>query len=104
MHDSRDFNTVFKQVDILFAPTTPTPAFRFDEFSKNTLQMDLQDYFTCPINLAGIPAVSVPCGMSSEELPIGMQLIGPHFAEGLLLRCTDAFEAVTDWHTRKPVL
>ena len=64
--------------------------------------MDLQDYFTCPVNLAGIPAISIPCGFTKSNMPIGMQLIGPHMSEGLLLRIAHAYEQKTTWHTKKP--
>ncbi|MGB8468333.1 MAG: Asp-tRNA(Asn)/Glu-tRNA(Gln) amidotransferase subunit GatA [Candidatus Babeliales bacterium] len=98
----QEYAQIFKTIDCLFTPTTPTTAFRFGAFDSDKLQMDLQDYFTCPVNLAGIPAVSVPCGMGNNNLPIGMQLIGPHLSEGLLLRVADAFEQATPWHTYKP--
>lgn len=98
----REFLQAFKDVDLLIMPTHPMPAFKFGAFDVDKLQMDLQDYFTCPMNLAGIPAVSIPCGFTSSNLPIGMQLIGPHLSESLILRAAHAYEQKTDWHTKHP--
>ncbi len=64
--------------------------------------MDLQDYFTCPMNLAGIPSISLPCGMSRTQLPIGMQLVGPHGAEERIYQAGYAYEQATEWHTMHP--
>jgi len=97
-----EFMEAFRDVDILIMPTHPVPAFKFGAFDVNKLQMDLQDYFTCPVNLAGIPAISIPCGFTKSNMPIGMQLIGPHMSEGLLLRIAHAYEQKTVWHTKKP--
>lgn len=97
----QEFLSAFKEVDLLFMPTTPCPAFKFGAFKDNPLQMDLQDYFTAPINLAGLPAISVPCGFV-DGLPIGMQLIGPHQSEELLLQTAHAYEQAHDWHTQYP--
>lgn len=96
------FADAFKEVDLLVMPTHPAPAFTFGAFDVDKLQMDLQDYFTCPANLAGIPAISVPCGMTSNKLPIGMQLVGPHLSESLLLRVAHAYERMTGWHLMHP--
>jgi len=98
----RDFLDSFKDVDLLVMPTHPAPAFTFGAFDLDKLQMDLQDYFTCPINLAGIPALSVPCGMSSSRLPIGFQFVGPHLSEGLLFQVGHAYQQNTSWHTMHP--
>lgn len=100
LHD--DFLKAFASVDLLILPTHPIPAFRFGAFSDNKLQMDLQDYFTCGINLARIPALALPCGFTKENLPIGMQLVGPHSAEELLFRVGHAYQQVTDWHQKHP--
>ena len=97
-----EFMQAFKEVDILIMPTHPAPAFKFGAFDVNKLQMDLQDYFTCPVNLAGIPALSIPCGFTKSKMPIGMQLIGPHVSEGLLYRTAYAYEQKTPWHTMHP--
>jgi len=87
-----DFLKAFSDVDVILMPTHPIPAFRFGAFSDNKLQMDLQDYFTCGINLARIPAISIPCGFTKGNLPIGMQLVGPHCSEELLFRIGLAYQ------------
>jgi aspartyl-tRNA(Asn)/glutamyl-tRNA(Gln) amidotransferase subunit A len=96
------FAQAFKEVDLLIAPTHPAPAFKFGAFDDNKLQMDLQDYFTCAMNITGVPAISVPCGMSKNNLPIGFQLIAPHLAEELLFQTAHAYEQSTEWHTLHP--
>ncbi|MGB8366910.1 MAG: Asp-tRNA(Asn)/Glu-tRNA(Gln) amidotransferase subunit GatA, partial [Candidatus Babeliales bacterium] len=87
----QEFINAFKDVDLLVMPTHPIPAFTFGAFDVDKLQMDLQDYFTCPMNLAGIPAISIPCGFTKNKLPIGFQLIGPHLSEELILRVANAY-------------
>lgn len=98
----QEFARMFKEVDLLLAPTHPAPAFHFNAFAENKLQMDLQDYFTCGMNIAGVPAISIPCGFSKERLPIGFQLIGPHFSEELLFKAAHAYERQNPWHTMYP--
>jgi aspartyl-tRNA(Asn)/glutamyl-tRNA(Gln) amidotransferase subunit A len=100
----RDFEEAFSRVDVLVAPTTPTPAFKIGEKTNDPLQMYLSDVFTVPINLAGIPAISVPCGFTAAGLPIGLQLIGRPFDEETILRLAYAFEQQTAYHQRKPSL
>jgi len=100
----QEFIQAFENVDMLVMPSQAAPAFKFGEFDLDPLQMDLQDYFTCPLNLAGVPGISVPCGMSSSNMPIGMQLIGPHCSEELLYRVGYAYEQKTPWHTMHPEL
>ena len=100
----RDFEEAFRHVDVIVAPTTPTPAFKIGEKTDDPLQMYLSDVFTVPVNLAGIPAISVPCGFNSAGLPIGLQLIGKPFDEETVLRVAHAFEQHTDYHRRKPPL
>lgn len=97
-----EFVEAFKLVDVLIMPTHPIPAFKFGAFDVDKLQMDLQDYFTCPLNLAGIPGISVPCGFTKNQLPIGFQLVGAHQSEALLLKVADAYQSVTPWHTMHP--
>lgn len=97
-----EFINAFKEVDLLFAPGAPVPAFTFGAFGPNSIEMDLQDYFTAPINLAGIPALSVPCGFTKDKLPIGFQLIGPDLAEAILYQAAYAYEQATLWHTFYP--
>lgn len=98
----REFIDAFKDVDLLIMPTHPVPAFKFGQYDVDKLQMDLQDYFTCPMNLAGIPALSLPCGFTQENMPIGFQIIGPHLSEALLYQTGYAYEQATDWHTKYP--
>lgn len=93
---------VFKEVDLLVMPTHATPAFRVGEFDNDKLTMDLQDYFTAPINLAGVPAISIPVGFSQNKLPLGLQLVGPNLSEHLLFQTAHAYQFVTDWHKRHP--
>ncbi len=98
----RDFDEAFKKVDAIFTPTTPTPAFRIGEKISDPLQMYLNDIFTISANLAGVPAISIPCGFTSEGLPVGLQIIGRAFDEEMILRIAHAYEQSTDWHKRKP--
>jgi aspartyl-tRNA(Asn)/glutamyl-tRNA(Gln) amidotransferase subunit A len=99
----RDFDTAFEQYDLLIGPTSPTVAFKLNEKLSDPYAMYLNDVFTIPVNLAGNCAISIPGGFS-EGLPVGLQLIGPSFGEETLLRAADAFEQVTDFHTRWPDL
>jgi len=96
-----DFLRAFKDVDILACPTMPIPAFKIGERINDPLSLYMADVFTVPINLAGVPAISVPCGFSGK-LPIGLQLMGPHFKEATVLRTAEAFEAATPFHEAKP--
>ncbi len=97
------FIQAFQGVDILVMPAQAGPAFKMGAYDLDPLQMDLQDYFTCPMNLAGVPSISIPCGMSdSTKMPIGMQLVGPHCSEELLYRVGHAYEQKTLWHTMHP--
>ncbi len=97
-----DFEKVFKKCDLIATPTSPTPAFKVGEKMADPLQMYLSDIFTISINLAGLPAISIPCGFSAQKLPISLQLIGRHFDEATLLRAARAYEACTDWHKKRP--
>ena len=98
----KDFDEAFQKVDVIVAPTAPTPAFRIGEKTEDPLQMYLSDIHTIPVNLAGIPAISIPCGFNRERLPLGLQIIGKHFDEGMLLRVAYTFEQNTDFHLKKP--
>lgn len=100
----RDFETAFEQVDLIAAPSTPTTAFRLGEHSDDPLEMYLQDIFTLPASLAGLPGISLPAGFDGQELPIGMQLFAPPFKEERLLDAAHSYQISTDWHTRRPVL
>jgi aspartyl-tRNA(Asn)/glutamyl-tRNA(Gln) amidotransferase subunit A len=98
----QDFTAAFEQCDVMIGPTAPTPAFRIGEKSNNPLAMYLSDIYTISSNLAGVPAISIPCGFTTTGLPIGMQIVAPTFAEEKLLRLARMFEQATDWHTRRP--
>lgn len=99
-----DFKNAFKTCDVILSPVAPTPAFKTGEKTQDPLTMYLSDIFTIPANLAGITGMSVPCGFSAAGLPIGMQLMGSHFNEGILLKTAYNFEQATDFHKRKPGL
>ena len=99
-----DFDTAFKDVDIIITPTAPTPAFKLGEKTADPLQMYLSDIFTISVNLAGIPGLSLPCGMTKNDLPVGLQILGRHFDEETVLRAAYAYEQATEWHLRKPKL
>jgi aspartyl-tRNA(Asn)/glutamyl-tRNA(Gln) amidotransferase subunit A len=100
----QDFLKAFERCDALLAPVSPIPAFRIGEKADDPLQMYLSDVFTLPASLAGIPGISVPCGFSSEKLPIGLQVLGPHFREELILRIAYQFEQATPHLRAKPEL
>jgi aspartyl-tRNA(Asn)/glutamyl-tRNA(Gln) amidotransferase subunit A len=99
----RDFEQAFARVDLIVAPTTPGVAFKMGE-KEDPLQMYLNDIFTIPANLSGLPGLSIPAGFTQTGLPIGLQLIGRAFDEATLLRAAHAYESVTSWHRRKPAL
>jgi aspartyl-tRNA(Asn)/glutamyl-tRNA(Gln) amidotransferase subunit A len=98
----RDYDQAFATVDAVAMPTTPTAAFRLGEKTDDPIQMYLADVFTVSANLAGLPAISVPCGFSADHLPIGLQLTGRMFDEATLLRMSDAYQRDTRWHEAKP--
>jgi aspartyl-tRNA(Asn)/glutamyl-tRNA(Gln) amidotransferase subunit A len=99
-----DFDAAFQEVDVLLGPTSPTPAFKLGERTANPLAMYLSDIDTITANLAGIPGLSIPCGLTRSNLPIGLQLLAPAFAEERLLRTARVFERETDWHLKRPRL
>jgi aspartyl-tRNA(Asn)/glutamyl-tRNA(Gln) amidotransferase subunit A len=96
------FIDAFKEVDLLLLPSQSMVAFKMGAYDLDPLQIDLQDYFTCPMNLAGVPALSIPCGISKEKLPIGIQIVGPHCAEERIYQAAYAYEQATAWHTLHP--
>ncbi len=100
----RDFEEAFKKYDCLITPTSPTPAFKIGEKSYDPLSMYLSDIFTIPVNLAGIPAISIPCGLTKNNLPIGLQILAKPFAEETILRLAYTYEQNTPWHKQKPEL
>jgi aspartyl-tRNA(Asn)/glutamyl-tRNA(Gln) amidotransferase subunit A len=99
-----DFKKAFEACDVIACPVAPTPAFRIGENADDPLTMYLSDIFTISANLAGIPAMSVPCGLSAAGLPIGLQLMGRHFDEETLIRVGHNFEQATDFHKQRPPL
>ena len=100
----QDFEAAFKEVDLIVTPTTPTTAFKLGEKSEDPLQMYLSDVFTISVNLAGLPAISLPCGFSKAGMPIGLQLIGRAFEEETVLRAAHAYEQSTQWYRQKPTI
>lgn len=99
-----DFDRAFKKLDCIITPTSPTPAFKLGERLEDPLNMYLSDIFTIPANLAGIPGISIPCGFTKSNLPIGLQILGKPFDEEKLFRVAYAFEQSTDYHLKKPKL
>lgn len=99
-----DFDKVFTQCDAILGPTAPTTAFKIGEKSDDPLSMYLSDIYTIAVNLAGIPAMSLPCGFSKAGLPIGLQIISKNFGEETMLRIAHTYEQATDWHTKKATL
>lgn len=100
----QDFEKVFADYDLILGPTTPTTAFNLGENMDDPLTMYMNDILTVPVNLAGVPAMSIPCGFSETGLPIGLQLIGKHFDEETIYKAGYAFEQATDFHKQKPNL
>jgi aspartyl-tRNA(Asn)/glutamyl-tRNA(Gln) amidotransferase subunit A len=98
-----DFDLAFDRVDMIAAPVSPTTAFPIGAHDDDPLAMYLEDIFTLPVNLAGVPALAFPVGFDAHGLPIGMQLIGPKFAEELLLKATHLYQQTTGWHTNNPI-
>lgn len=99
-----DFDAVFNDFDCIVAPTSPTPAFKIGERAADPLKMYLSDIYTISVNLAGIPAISIPCGFTREGLPVGLQIMAKPFNEEMLFRLAHAFEQNTEWHKLKPRL
>jgi aspartyl-tRNA(Asn)/glutamyl-tRNA(Gln) amidotransferase subunit A len=100
----RDFETAFETVDAIAAPVAPSTAFRLGEHTDDPLAMYLEDVFSLPANLAGVPGLTFPVGFDSKHLPVGMQLMGKHFDEPTLFRMAHAYQQVTGWHREKPQL
>jgi len=100
----QDFEKAFQEVDIIVTPISPTAAFKVGEKAADPLQMYLSDIFTISVNLAGVPGISIPCGFTSKNLPVGLQLIGRHFDEESIFKVAHAYEQSTEWHTRRPNL
>lgn len=100
----QDFDQAFTKVDVLVCPTAPTTAFKAGEKTDDPLSMYLSDLMTIPVNLAGLPAMSIPCGFDDNNLPIGLQLVGNVLGEEMLFRVGYAYEQATTWHDRQPDL
>jgi aspartyl-tRNA(Asn)/glutamyl-tRNA(Gln) amidotransferase subunit A len=98
---AQDFDKAFADVDLLLTPTSPTPAFHKGQLTDDPVAMYQQDLYTVPTSLAGLPAMSIPCGFS-QGLPMGMQLIAPAFREDLALGLAAQFQRHTDWHLKRP--
>ncbi|MGA7730245.1 MAG: amidase family protein, partial [Chloroflexia bacterium] len=98
---ARDYTQAFEAVDVLVGPTSPTVAFRIGDKADDPLAMYLNDVYTVPANLAGIPGISVPCGFV-DGLPVGLQILGKHFDEATVLRVAHAYQAATEWHKERP--
>ena len=99
---ARDFDRAFKSCDVILGPTAPTTAYALGAKTDDPVQMYLGDVFTIPAPLAGLPALSIPCGFDGAGLPVGLQLMGRHFSEGLLLALAHQYQQATDWHRRLP--
>jgi aspartyl-tRNA(Asn)/glutamyl-tRNA(Gln) amidotransferase subunit A len=99
---ARDFAAAFERCDVIAGPTSPTTAFEIGANTDDPVKMYLNDIFTIPAPLAGLPALSVPCGFDAAGLPVGLQLTGAHFSEALLLGIAHRYQQATDWHLRVP--
>ncbi len=97
----KDFDDAWDTVDVMLAPSSPAVPFRIGDKTNDPLAMYLSDIFMCPVNIAGVPAINIPCGFV-DGLPVGMQFIGPQFSEERLFQIAYAYEAKTEWHTRRP--
>ena len=97
----QDFARAFNEVDALVAPVSPIVAFPLGDRADDPVLMYLVDIYTLPVNIAGLPAMSLPCGFANG-LPVGLQLIGPHLAEPALLNIAHAYQQTTDWHRERP--
>src|SRR5687768_8298891 len=100
---AQDFAEAFKQCDVIMGPTSPTVAFNLGERSSDPVQMYLSDAYTIAVNLAGLPAMSIPVGLGNKNRPVGLHIIGNYFAEAQMLNAAHQYQLATDWHTRIPV-
>ena len=97
-----DFSEAFKKCDVIMGPTSPSVAFAFGAKGADPVQMYLADIYTIAVNLAGLPGMSIPCGFGNADMPVGLQIIGPWFAEAKMLNVAHQYQLVTDWHRRRP--
>jgi aspartyl-tRNA(Asn)/glutamyl-tRNA(Gln) amidotransferase subunit A len=100
---AQDFVDAFKQCDVIMGPTSPSVAFEFGAKSGDPVQMYLSDIYTIAVNLAGLPGMSIPCGLGRGGLPVGLQIIGNYFDESRMLNVAHRYQCATDWHLRRPV-
>lgn len=100
----QDFENVFENYDVIVGPTTPTPAFKVGEKVDDPLTMYANDILTIPVNLAGVPGISIPCGFAADGLPLGLQIIGKHFDEATIYQVASAYESATEFHKQTPAL
>jgi len=98
----KDFNKVFDQIDVILAPISPTPPFKLGEKTSDPLTMYLSDIYAAPASLAGLPSLAIPCGFTKDNLPIGMQLIGPRWSEPRLFELGKKYQSITNWHLKEP--
>ena len=101
---ARDFQAAFEKFDIIIGPTTATPPFKLGETIEDPLKLQMSDLLAVPANLAGLPALSVPCGFTEDGLPLGLQIIGNHFAEQTIYNAAYAYEQATNHHKKRPVI
>ncbi len=99
---ARDFTEAFKQCDVIVGPTAPTVAFKIGAKAADPVQMYLNDIYTIPANLAGLPAMSIPCGFGTGNLPVGLHIVGNYFSEAKMLNAAHQYQRATDWHKREP--
>ena len=98
----KSFDEAFEKFDMILSPVSPTTAYEIGEQISDPLAMYMADIYTVSVNLAGLPAIALPCGFDSKGLPIGMQLIGDSFMEGKLVKAATAYQALTDYHKQRP--
>jgi aspartyl-tRNA(Asn)/glutamyl-tRNA(Gln) amidotransferase subunit A len=97
-----DFTAAFEKCDVIMGPAAPSVAFDLGSRSKDPVQMYLDDLYTIPINLAGLPGMSIPCGFGNGGRPVGLQVVGNYFDEARMLAAAHAYQQATDWHARTP--
>jgi len=99
---AQDFASAFAKCDVIMGPTSPTTAFRLGEKAADPVRMYLSDIYTIAVNLAGLPGLSIPCGLDGKGLPVGLQIIGDYFREAQMLNVAHRYQLATDWHLRAP--
>jgi aspartyl-tRNA(Asn)/glutamyl-tRNA(Gln) amidotransferase subunit A len=99
---ANDFAEAFKLCDLVVGPTTPTVAFKIGAKAADPVQMYLNDIYTIPANLAGLPGMSIPCGFGKGNLPVGLHIVGNYFTEAKMLNVAHQYQKATDWHKREP--